>query len=369
MKLPQDYDASRKLFRHLAAKAGATLRTYDIPGKTPAGLSLTTDTAQLGPPDARSLIAVTSGIHGAEGYAGAACLCRFLQAWPGRHAGSGIGFLLVHAINPWGFAHDSRVTEEGVDLNRNFADFPHLAAQPAPYEAFHRMLVEDYRPLPWGWRNQLKLLSHGLTAQRRRALQNAVTSGQYDRPDGMFFGGFAATKSRGVWEQIVRDMVDGRQRAFLLDLHTGLGKRGAGELMCDLPKASASFRQMAEWFDGRISSMADGESVSAALSGTMTAAFMRSQPQSRHAIGLEYGTCSQLVVLNALRADQWRRNNAGKLSSRQEQQVRKKMKHAFAPADERWGALVAARFDEVMEQLSTGLANYASKESAQRMDA
>jgi succinylglutamate desuccinylase len=366
MKLPQSYDDSRRTFLQLAAKAGATLRSYHVPGATPDGLTLTTDTAQLGPPDARTLVAVTSGIHGAEGYAGAACLCRFLQTWPGRHAGSGIAFLLVHAINPWGFAHDSRVTEEGVDLNRNFVDFPKAATRPAPYDVFHRLLVEEYRPLPWGWRNQLELLSHGLSARRRRALQNAVTSGQYERRDGMFFGGFAPTKSRGVWEQILCDTVDGRQRAFLLDLHTGLGKRGVGELMCDLPKASSSFRQIADWFAGRIRSMADGDSVSAALSGTMTAAFMRSRPESRHAIGLEFGTCAQLVVLNALRADQWRRNNAGMLSARQEQRVRQKMKRSFAPADERWSTLVGERFDEVMEQLSKGLAKHANKESAQR---
>ena len=369
MKLPQGYDDSRRTFRQLAAKAGAPLRTYDVPQETSGGLALTTDTAQLGPANAETMVVVTSGIHGVEGYAGAACLCRFLQAWPGRYAASGIGFLLVHAINPWGFAHDSRVTEEGVDLNRNFVDFPRPAAGPGPYAAFHRMLVEDYRPLPQGLRNGLELLSHGVSARRRRALQDAVTGGQYERADGMFFGGFAPTKSRRVWEQIVRDTVDGRRRAFLLDLHTGLGRRGVGELMCDLPKASAGFAQMADWFDGRIRSMADGDSVSAALSGTMTAAFMRSRPEARHAIGLEFGTCAPLVVLNALRADQWRRNHAGALSPQAVQRVRDRMKHAFAPAQERWGEQVAARFDEVMGQLANGLANQARAESAQRLHA
>jgi hypothetical protein len=230
MKLPQSYDDSRRTFRQLAAKAGASLRSYDVPRETSGGLALTTDTAQLGPANAETMVVVTSGIHGVEGYAGAACLCRFLQAWPGRFAASGIGFLLVHAINPWGFANDSRVTEEGVDLNRNFVEFPRSAAAPSPYAAFHRMLVEDYRPLPQGLRNGLELLSHGVSARRRRALQDAVTGGQYERVDGMFFGGFAATRSRGVWEQIVRDTVDGRRRAFLLDLHTGLGKRGGGRV-------------------------------------------------------------------------------------------------------------------------------------------
>lgn len=367
MKLPKGYEASRARFRQLAAKAGATLRTYDVPQEASGGLALTTDTAQLGPAHAETMVVVTSGIHGVEGYAGAACLCRFLQAWPGRYAASGIGFLLVHAINPWGFAHDSRVTEEGVDLNRNFVDFPRPAAGPSPYAAFHRMLVDDYRPWPQGLRNWLELLSHGLTARRRRALQGTVTGGQYERADGMFFGGFAPTKSRRVWEQIVGDTVDGRRRAFLLDLHTGLGKRGVGELMCDLPKASASFAQMADWFDGRICSMADGDSVSAALSGTMTAAFMRSRPEVRHAIGLEFGTCAPLVVLNALRADQWRRNHAGMLSPHAVQHVCDRMKHAFAPSQGRWGEQVAARFDEVMGQLANGLANQARAESAQRL--
>jgi hypothetical protein len=225
------------------------------------------------------------------------------------------------------------------------------------------MLVEEYRPLPFGLRNAIELLSHGVSARRRRALQDAVTGGQYAWSDGMFFGGLGPTKSRRVWEEILRGTVDRRRNAFLLDLHTGLGKYGAGELMCDLPKSSADYRQMASWFDGRIRSMADGDSVSAALSGTMTSRFMRSQPAGRHALGLEFGTRAPLVVLNALRADQWLRNNADRVSPRQRQQVRARMKHSFAVADASWGEQVAARFDEVMTQLVSGLTGLPRTES------
>ncbi len=32
------------------------------------------------------------------------------------------GALLIHALNPYGFAWTRRVTEDNVDLNRNFVD-------------------------------------------------------------------------------------------------------------------------------------------------------------------------------------------------------------------------------------------------------
>lgn len=355
LSLPSSFDAARTAFVEAAQGAGAILRRYDLAQTRANTTPLSTDTALLGSPSAKRLIIVTSGIHGVEGYAGSACQTRFLARAARTPLPPDLAIVLVHAINPWGFAHDSRVTEEGVDMNRNFVDFPCAPAARAAYAPFHHVLVEDYRPLPAGWRNFLALLRHGVTAAQRRALQNAVTAGQYARADGMFFGGFGPTRSRHLWEQIVEDHVPGRAQAFLLDLHTGLGAWGEGELMCDLPKSSPLFRQMADWFGGRIRSMADGESVSAALQGTMTAAFMRGDPLRRHAIGLEFGTLPGLAVLNALRADQWQRNHRDTLSSREREWVRQRMKRAFAPDAPQWAEKVVARFDEVMTQLIAGL--------------
>ena len=41
---------------------------------------------------------------------------------------AGLRVVLLHAINPWGFSWARRVTEDNVDLNRNFRDF----SRPAP---------------------------------------------------------------------------------------------------------------------------------------------------------------------------------------------------------------------------------------------
>lgn len=356
MKLPSDYCESRQTFRALAARLGAKVRSFVCDGEND-GTGLTTDVTYLGPEAAPTLVIIASGTHGVEGYAGAACQFRFMETYPARsahsarHASSGIAFLLVHAVNPWGFHHDRRVTREGVDLNRNFVDFPVAASVRSAYDAYHSMLVSNFRPLPRGIWNEMLLLTHGLTRTRRRRLQTAVTGGQHSHPDGLFFGGTAPVQSRRVWEEILREHVTGCERAILLDIHTGLGAWGVGELISTLPSGDPDFREMSRWFGGSLHSMADGDAVSAAVAGTLTAGFSRVVPCKSYAIGLEFGTRNPLAVLNALRADQWYHNNASRLSAREREWARRKMRNAFAMADQQWLDKVIARFDEVMQQL------------------
>lgn len=354
--IPSGYLASRDEFNRRAEDLGVVPRRF-LHGEEGSGdADLSTDVAYLGPAEAQTLVVIASGTHGVEGYAGAACQFRFMETYPDRFAQSGVAWLLVHAVNPWGFQHDRRVTCEGVDLNRNFVDFSVPQCIESGYGAYHRLLVADFRPLPQGWRNEIRLLSHGLTRAKRRELQAAITAGQYAYPDGLFFGGVAPAKSRLVWEKIMRAYARDRKRAVLLDIHTGLGKVGSGELISDLAPTAAGFRQLSHWFHGSLRSTVSGESVSATAAGTLTADFCRARGGERHAVVLEFGTCGPLSVLNALRADQWYHNNAARLSPAEREWARRKMKNAFTATDAEWLRRVGARFDQVVAQLAQGLA-------------
>jgi hypothetical protein len=356
MALPCGYLHSRTRFNALGESVGVAARRFlhdDGGSDSPA---LSTDTLYLGAADAPKLVVIASGTHGVEGYAGAACQLHFLETYRQRFAGSSIAYLLVHAVNPWGYFHDRRVTREGVDLNRNFIDFPLADLAASPYAVYHPLLVANFRPLPRGLGNEIRFLSCGVTRWRRRQLQAAITAGQYDRPDGLFYGGAAATGSRQVWEKIIRNYVDGRQRTVLLDIHTGLGKYGAGELISYLPSSAADFRQMARWFEGGLKSMASGDSVSAAVEGTLTAGFDRACRGQSYAIGLEFGTRSALTVLYAMRYEQWVRNHPHRCTPSEQEWARYQMKNAFAPSDPHWCHRVIARFEQVMMQLVAGLA-------------
>jgi len=352
--LPSGYLASRDEFKRLAAQLGVTPRCFPHEAEKGGSPALSTDVAYLGPADAQNLVIITSGTHGVEGYAGAACQFHFMKAYPDRFARNDVAWLLAHAVNPWGFLHDRRVTSEGVDLNRNFVDFPVLQETQSRYADYHRLLVVDYRPLPRGLWNAIRLLSHGRTRGQRRQLRDAITGGQYDCPDGLFFGGAAPTTSRIVWEDILRSYAGDRRPAVLLDLHTGLGQRGVGELISDLAPSSAGFLQLSRWFGGGLRSTLHGDSVSAAVEGSLSAAFSRMHGE-RHSVVLEFGTCGPLAVLNALRADQWYFNNAAELSRTEREWARRKMKKAFAATDAEWHLRVVARFDQVVKQLAAGL--------------
>jgi hypothetical protein len=136
-------------------------------------------------------------------------------AWRAQAHAQGVAVLYVHALNPHGFSYQRRVTQENVDLNRNFQDF----AQPLPvneaYRALHALVLPDHWPpdaanqtAVAGYINQ-----HGITA-----FQGAITRGQHEFADGLFYGGTAPTWSNQNIRQILRDHAQAARRlAWMLE--------------------------------------------------------------------------------------------------------------------------------------------------------
>jgi hypothetical protein len=50
-----------------------------------------------------------------------------------------------------------------------------------------------------------------------------VLGGQYDQPDGIFYGGTGPAWSNELIRRIIRENCGGAERVLFLDLHTGLG--------------------------------------------------------------------------------------------------------------------------------------------------
>jgi hypothetical protein len=99
--------------------------------------------------------------------------------------------LLIHAINPHGFAWQRRVNEENVDLNRNFVG--HGGGYPA--NEGYEQLRDSICPREWTPESRAAA-DKALYAYRDQhgamALQGAIMSGQYIHADGVFYGGRAA---------------------------------------------------------------------------------------------------------------------------------------------------------------------------------
>jgi len=273
--------------------------------KGPDGEALAIDVARVGRLDAPGLLVVTSGTHGIEGFCGSGIQVALLQDGAVTRAldRAGCELALVHAVNPYGFAHLRRVNEDNVDLNRNFRDFSAPIAPNPAYADVHAFIV------PTAWppgANTEQALQAYLAKQGPAKLQAAVSVGQYEYPDGLFYGGAAPAWSNLTLRNFFRTHGAGRARLGWIDIHTGLGPAGHGEKIYSGPDDSSLLARTRAWFGADVTSFYAGSSSSAAVTGSISAAALDACPAADYAgIGLEFGTLPLEHVLQALRADQY----------------------------------------------------------------
>ncbi|MGW0971507.1 M14 family metallopeptidase [Streptomyces sp. NPDC002516] len=357
---PPDYARARAAFLAAAEEAGARRRTFTLPGHLgPDGGALHVDTAVLGPPDPAKLLVTVSGTHGIEGFCGSACQTGILlrEGVAKAAAGAGTGVLLVHALNPYGFAHLRRVNEDNIDLNRNFVDHgapPHNDA----YDAVHRALVPDDAAAfaPGELVADLTALRERLGPQR---LQQAVTRGQYRHPDGLFYGGDAPAWSRRVFETVVAEQIAGAGHVAYIDLHTGLGERGAGEPIFRGGRDADARERARRWYGDALTDSDEGTSSSTPIVGNTATAVADGLGASGRltAITLEFGTLPGPEVLLALCADNWLHRHRPPAEAVRSG-LKRLIREAFCPAeDARWREQVLRRAREVFDQALTGLAD------------
>lgn len=307
------YKEARTKFLAAAKQAGASMASQPHPLKGADGEDLAMDLALIGNPDAELLLIVSSACHGVEGYCGSGVQVHSLQdeAWLQAVTESKIAVLYIHALNPHGFSFKRRVTQENVDLNRNFQDFSKSLPMNEGYSAVHPLLLPEVWPPNAD--NQTATLDY-ITQHGMAGLQAVVSRGQHTHPDGLFFGGQAPTWSNDTLRQVLRTYGANRKHIAWIDLHTGLGPSGLGERIYaganspdDLARARAMWGGGKEGFpETPITSFYDGSSTSAFLTGLMWYSILEECPAAKYTgIAMEYGTEDQLNVMTALRGDHW----------------------------------------------------------------
>lgn len=327
------YAEARAKFLAAAAQAGAEVQSYAHPLKGPDGGDLATDVLRLGGADASRVVVVASGTHGVEGYCGSGVQVGLLRHGIAGELPEDTALLLVHAHNPHGFAHDRRVTEDNVDLNRNFQNFEGPPPTNDAYGEIHGWLV------PEDWDGEARAAADAAIAEFIEtrgmfAFQAAVSGGQYDHADGVFFGGYEATWSNQTVRALAAGWCAQADRVALIDLHTGLGPRGFGELIA-IGDEDATARCKA-WYGDEARSLAGGESVSAAVQGTVNLGYQQSIGGAElTAIALEYGTLPQGEVLQAIRADNWLHLH-GDVGSEAGRAIKQQVREAFYGDEDQW---------------------------------
>jgi hypothetical protein len=357
-RIPDAYSATyreaRTKFLAACEAAGLPVESHEHPLRGIEGETIAMDVARQGAPDAQRLLILSSACHGIEGYAGSGIQVALLRdaGWMQAVRDSGVAVLYVHGLNPHGFSWGRRVTHENVDLNRNFHDFSGPLPRNDAYGELHALLLpEQWPPTPENEQAlQRWIETHGLPA-----FQAAVSQGQHGFPDGMYFGGHAPTWSNLTVRRVLREHNRHTTDLAWIDLHTGLGPSGHGERIFASRDDATELARARAWWGPEVTSIYEGSSSSALLTGMMWLSVADEVPQARYTgIALEYGTLPVLDVLQALRADHWLGCHPER-GADQAEAIRQQVRAAFYVETDTWKEQLVAQAREAAQQALAGL--------------
>lgn len=349
----ESYSEAREKFTIECELNSLDVRSYINSEKSGIrGEELSIDVAVIGQLESENCILILSGTHGVEGYCGSGAQLAFLRSGAFRNLPENLSVLMVHAMNPYGFSHDRRVTEDNIDLNRNFLDFSSNFRPESDYYKLHKFLV----PRNWvGPDREIAdtelmryLEEHGIVA-----FQAAVSSGQYIFPDGIFYGGAQPTWSNTTFRAILAEFLMNKKKVAVIDLHTGLGPYAHGELIAIGTNAEKA--RAAAWYGSQVTDPEEGTSTSAVLDGMVANGISETLNRAELTfVTLEFGTLPALQVLTALRGDNWL-YQIGSTDGVLRAEIKQRIREAFYPDSDHWRREVIRRSHEVLNMTVEGI--------------
>ena len=340
-----NYQSAREAFLSTLQHAGKShllhMETFTHPLTGPNGESLTCEFAILGDLQlATQVLVLQSSTHGVEGFAGSAiqidCISPFYQMVQENQS---LAIVLIYAINPWGFAWLRRTDHEGIDTNRNFVDFTSPPSQkPEQKRLLQHMLAlkkSDFSNLSQLWDDC------GLDV-----FVNQISYGQYEYPSLICYGGKAPGWSRQTLEKITNHSIfTNAQQIVVIDLHTGLGPYGYGEIINDHIPDTPGFRWAEKLFGANAKSALLGESSSAEKSGLIDYHWHKIIGDRGCFVTLEFGTYNLQALFKNLFDEQAYQNTMTQQSISRDLSAPevKALKAFFYPAEPSWQEQVLFR--------------------------
>ncbi|MFK7733784.1 MAG: M14 family metallopeptidase [Pseudomonadales bacterium] len=347
------YQSSREKFLTAAEQAGAEVHSVAHPEKGPGGESLFMDFASLGNSDARNALVLVAGTHGIEGFCGAGIQINILRNKPVLESLKDTRLILVHGHNPHGFAWLRRVNEDNIDLNRNYVDFSEPQEMNEPYAGVKDLIL----PEVFGEASE-QALAEWTEKNGVDEFQRIVMSGQRVDPQGLFYGGTAPAWSHRTMQETLPKLVENQNTVGVVDIHTGLGPYGHGDLIHAYAKDSEQYDQLKKWYGEEMIAINAGEYgdvVAAVPRGPIVSSLDLLLPDKKsYGYVIEYGTVEFERVLKALRADNWLHVH-GDLQSEQGHEIKEEMRASFYCESDEWRKMIWDRGLWSVEQLAEGM--------------
>jgi len=335
-----DFFEARKKFRAAARNVGWTLTEYPLQLASAATDTtdrlLSCDVAITEPQvEASCALIVSSGLHGVEGFLGSAVQHAWLTQIHHSLNLPTVRTIFVHALNPYGFAWLRRCDAENIDVNRNFM------LRTADYHGHHPLyerldeLINPRCPpasVDFFWLQALL----GMARYGRRELSQAIAEGQYDFPEGLFFGGQHASWTHQLLAQNLNAWIGSSSLVVHIDFHTGLGPWNGHQLLLDYTPTT----EQRQWLEKNLAGhgLMEVSNRAAAYSnrGGLGAWCQHQFPQRNYIyFCAEFGTYSGTHVLQALRRENQAHHFAAADDLRR-QRAKQALMKVFCPPSANW---------------------------------
>ena len=140
------------------------------------------------------------------------------------------GILVVANVNPYGMKYLRRYNENNVDLNRNFIiDWDNFdLSSNKDYPEVKEFLQPEGKIGNALWHEAgfyVSLAKEALTKGADK-VSDALLTGQYEYPQGVYYGGNGDEKSTAYLKGVFEDCLDGEYENIVhIDIHSGYGPR------------------------------------------------------------------------------------------------------------------------------------------------
>lgn len=352
------YAEARGRFLDAARAAGGTLASYRHDAqKGPDGEDLYLDVAVIGPKDAGRVMAAGCGTHGIEGFSGSAAQVGWLAGGGAKRLPPDTAVVLLHAMNPWGFAHRTRCTEENVDLNRNFVDF----GVPRPANPGYAEVHPAITPADWDDATVagiFRWLDEYRARVGEQAFSDAFNGGQYSHPDGIYFGGERVQWANRAFRRAVDEHLSQARHLAYIDLHTGIGPWLDHIYICFHKPGTAAYERARHWWGERaVNRQGVTHKALADYKGILINTLGERLPQAEiTSVVIEFGTRERREMQRAGMAGRWLLCE-GHRDPEKAKRVHAAYVEAFYPSEPEWRAAVLEQSRGFLDRALAGVAS------------
>jgi hypothetical protein len=357
-----DYITARSRIREVANRLRCQTQAYPIKEKGPNGEDLTIDVVIIPGTRTDRTLVISSGIHGVEGFFGSAVQLGLLEEWiSDGNSRPAVRCVLLHGLNPFGFAWRRRVNESNVDLNRNLVrEGDTFAGSPEGYARLNDLLNPKRGPSRWEPVTIKLLLS--IARYGMPALKQAVAAGQYDYPRGLFYGGAGPSRFSEVLSANFDEWLGDSRRVIHLDFHSGLGDRATCKLLIDYAITEGQRRRLSTWFGPDSFELTHSPRLAYKARGTFGEWCVTRSPAVDYVYAAaEFGTYSPIAVLAGLRAEN-QAHHWLKADDASTERSKRRLVELFCPHADDWRTRVLDHSRKLVERAIGGLTVHSADE-------